>query len=114
MNWQNYEEGLMSVFNSLSSNELSCIFQHVEPKDRLSVLLTCRRWNEIAISTVWTPWGKGGLGLLHACLNGHVDYYRKWCKVAGQKRWDPLKICVELVKKKGGTVVSMSEKYSKC
>lgn len=80
----------------LSQDELSCIFKYLEGHDRLPVMLTCKRWCEVALSKAWPPWDHRGLGLLHACYHGHVDYYRKWSRRAGSKRWNPMKVSVEL------------------
>lgn len=71
----------------LTPDVYGIIFKFVDVKDRMSILLTCKKWLHIALSKSFPPWENED-GLLHACREGHLEYYKYWSKIAGN-RWYP-------------------------
>jgi len=68
------------------------IMKRVSPNDRISMLCVNIHFNDLGLRYVWKPhgrlsnniWDYKGKGLLHACHDGHTEYYRKWSEVADE------------------------------
>jgi hypothetical protein len=80
--------------SAMPRDVLGLIFQQValldrhDPSPKMSVLLTCSRFMEIALECAFTPWGESGRGLMFALENNFFRYYAHWSKKAGA-RWRP-------------------------
>ena len=79
----------MVNITDLSADVIYCILRYIRKrKDRFAILMTCSYINKICLNRVLTPYIEGGKGMKHAIRNGHVDYYKKWNDISGNK-WFP-------------------------
>jgi hypothetical protein len=69
----------------LDQDTLGLVLRRVQGKDRMAVLLTCKRLKDVALCSGWPPYENACRGLVHSVNNGHVEYFQTHSVRAGER-----------------------------
>lgn len=70
---------------ALDNDTLGLVLRAVNGKDRMAVMLTCQRLCAVALSRAWPPWSRSCRGLVFAVRHGHVAYFQRHARIAGDR-----------------------------
>ncbi len=70
---------------ALDNDTLGLVLRAVRGKDRMAVMLSCKRLCEVALSRGWPPWSHSCRGLVFAVRHGLVQYFVHHARIAGDR-----------------------------